>query len=57
LDSLVVWNQPGSNCFPGIKSNAEGVSTMFGGMVKLTVRSLELTERKILAQNGSQVVC
>lgn len=35
-DSLVVWNQPGSNRFSGIKNNAKEVFAMFGGMLKMT---------------------
>lgn len=57
MDSLIVWDQPGNNRFSGIKNNAKEVFAMFSGMLKITDRTLELTEKKILAQNGNEVVC
>jgi uncharacterized protein len=57
LDSAVIWDQPGNNRFSGVKNNAKEVFAMFGGMLKMTDRTLELTDSKILAQNDKQVVC
>lgn len=57
MDSLIQWNQPGNNRFSGVKKNAKEVFAMFTGFLKLTERTLQLTEVKVLAVNGNSVAC
>jgi hypothetical protein len=57
LDSLVQWEQPGSNRFSGYKKNAKEVFQMFRGFLDVTANSLILAEVKVLAVNGNQVAC
>lgn len=54
LDKNIIWHQPGSNTFTGVKHGVKEVMDMIGGMFKVTQGTLQL-DIKWVSANGNKV--
>ena len=57
LHPAIEWHQPGNNALSGIKKNLDEVIQMGMDMGSIAEQSIELSEIKVLAENGGTIAC